>query len=280
MGMTRKGAIKLFLKVAVSALCLWYISKKIDWGTTLELLEGSNKFYLIIATLFFALSKLTSAVRLNLLFDNMRLKLETFENIKLYWLGMFYNLFLPGGIGGDAYKVILLNRKYKSPIKNLTWAVLLDRVSGVVGLVILAIICFCMINSQVWWSVAAVVAIIPMLVINYYVIKLLFSTFLPSFYSTLFLGLAVQVLQIISVFFIMWSVGIDHSFAAYIFIFLASSVAAIFPFSIGGLGVREMVFLWGSGQFILDRQESVYISLLFYLITVFVSFFGIAWNQK
>jgi glycosyltransferase 2 family protein len=33
--------------------------------------------------------------------------------IQLYLLGIYYNLFLPGGIGGDGYKIYLLKQKIK-----------------------------------------------------------------------------------------------------------------------------------------------------------------------
>ena len=29
--------------------------------------------------------------------------LRFFENLKINYIGMFYNIFLPGGIGGDVY---------------------------------------------------------------------------------------------------------------------------------------------------------------------------------
>jgi uncharacterized membrane protein YbhN (UPF0104 family) len=78
----------------------------------------------------------------------------------------------------------------------------------------------------------------------------------------------------------MQSIGIDHSFLAFQLLFLVSSIVAIFPFTVGGLGARELVFLWGAQQFNLLQTEAVYISLLFYLITLVVSLVGIIWVYK
>src|SRR5437773_11838581 len=80
------------------------------------------------------LSKLFSAFRLNIYLRNIRIELPEWENIKLYWLGLFYNLFLPGSISGDAYKVIRLTKQFGIPYKKTTSAVLLDRVTGLLGL--------------------------------------------------------------------------------------------------------------------------------------------------
>jgi uncharacterized protein (TIRG00374 family) len=135
-----KSFLKLFVKIAVTVVCLWYVSRKIDWGKSLLIIEQSNLLWLLLAIVLFTASKIVSSIRINIYFDNINLRISQSQNLKLYWLGMFYNLFLPGGIGGDAYKVILLNRTYQYSAKLLSAAVLLDRISGVVGLGILAVI--------------------------------------------------------------------------------------------------------------------------------------------
>ena len=275
-----KNILKLFIKLAVTAICLWYVSKKIDWTLTWQLLQQSNKWWLIAATILFILSKVVSSYRLNIFFKNIGVDLSEKSNLKLYWLGMFYNLFLPGGIGGDAYKVILLNRKREQSVKLLSAAVLLDRLSGVVGLAILAAIYFSLISTQKSYSTSLLAAIIPALIVYYLFIKKIFPSFIRAFMPTLLLGLLVQVLQVLCAYCIMASVQITENHSAYIFIFLLSSIVAILPFTIGGLGAREVVFLWGSNLFLLDKHQSIYISILFYLITVLVSFVGLRWVYK
>ncbi|MES2776254.1 MAG: lysylphosphatidylglycerol synthase transmembrane domain-containing protein [Bacteroidota bacterium] len=273
--------LKLLMKIAVTVVCLWYVSRKIDWALTWILLQQSNKWWLLAATFLVAASKVVSAFRLNIYFKNIAIDLKTGSSLKLYWLGMFYNLFLPGGIGGDAYKVILLNRKYKEvPAKKIAAAVLLDRISGVVALGLLAVLFFWLIyqsNSYSWWLIAAV---LPGLVIYYWGIKKIFPSFLPGFYSTFFLGLAVQLLQVLCVLCIMQSIGISGHFKEFQLLFLLSSIVAILPFTIGGLGAREVVFLWGATQFALDPHQAVYISILFYLIHLLVSLVGLRWAYR
>ncbi len=39
---------------------------------------------------------------------------------------MFYNLFLPGGIGGDAYKGYVLKKKYEVKTKSVVSILVLD----------------------------------------------------------------------------------------------------------------------------------------------------------
>jgi glycosyltransferase 2 family protein len=273
-----KSFLKLLLKLLVTGVCLWYVGQKIDWADTWRLLVGSNKAWLIFAAVFFTASKVLSSYRLNHFFRDIKLRLNEVANLKLYWLGMYYNLFLPGGIGGDAYKVILLNKRHEAiSAKKIAAAVLLDRISGVAGLGILAAFCFGVIFIQGWIGWGAILLILPGLVVYYFIVKKWFPSFAGSFYPTLWMGMGVQLLQVICVYGIMQSIGIHHFFLEFQLLFLLSSIVAIFPFTIGGLGAREIVFLWGAQQFGLEQAEAVYISLLFYLITVIVSLAGLAW---
>src|SRR5688572_3775918 len=133
-GINANKVIKLLVKLAVTVACLWYISGKIDFEKAGTALNNANWNLLLLALLAFILSKFISAIRLNIYFKNIGIHLSQWTNMKLYWLGMFYNLFLPGSISGDAYKVILLTRKYNVPYRKTTAAVLLDRFSGLAGL--------------------------------------------------------------------------------------------------------------------------------------------------
>src|SRR5829696_7825678 len=126
--------LKLLLKIAITVLCFWYISTKIDFARAWDAFRKADWWFLLLAILAFSFSKLLAAFRLNINFRNIRVLLPEWRNIKLYWLGMFYNLFLPGSISGDAYKVVLLNRRYKTSYKKTSTAVLLDRFSGVLAL--------------------------------------------------------------------------------------------------------------------------------------------------
>ncbi len=265
--------LRLVLKIAVMAVCLWYVSGKIDFEKSKTVLQQSNWFLLFFALLLFVVSKLVSAMRLNIYFKNIGITLSEIENIRLYLLGMFYNLFLPGSVSGDAYKVILLTKRFSIPYKKTTAAVLLDRISGLLGLGILMTTCsyvalnftYSLILSAI--SVGAIIGF-------YYIINRWFKDFISGFWSTLFLGILVQAVQVVCIYTIMHSLSVDKNHTAYIFIFLISSAVSVLPLTIGGLGIREVVFLEGAAYFSLSGETSVIISLLFYLITLVVSATG------
>jgi uncharacterized membrane protein YbhN (UPF0104 family) len=249
---------------------------------TWHLLLQANKWLLTGAVFFFILSKIIAAFRLNIYFRNSNIQLSEASNLRLYWLGMFYNLFLPGGIGGDAYKVIFLKKQQRGETKILTAAVLLDRVSGIIGLVLLAAVISLSLNNTGNDTIVLFLGGLACLAAYYFTLNNILKPLsgLSCFINTLLLGVLVQLLQVVCVFLLVKSINIIQHQPAYILIFLLSSIAAVLPISVGGLGIREMVFLLGSNVFFLDKQQSIYISILFYIITVIVSFTGILWMYK
>lgn len=267
--------LKLFIKFVITVACIWYVSGKIDFDKADKALGEANWWYLLLALILFVLSKVISAIRLNIYFKNINIRLTEWQNTKLYWLGMFYNLFLPGSISGDAYKVVLLTKKYGVPYKKTAAAVLLDRFSGLLGLAILLCIYGFMVLKYPLAQTSLLIGTITAIAALYLAIKFWFKDFISSFLSTLLLGVAVQAAQVICIYFIMAALGIPYHITEYIFIFLVSSVVAVLPLTIGGLGAREIVFLEGSKYFGLIQENSVIISLLFYLVTLLVSALGL-----
>jgi len=266
---------KLLLKITVTIACIWYVSGKIDFVKAGLALKKANLFYLLAALLAFIVSKLLSAVRLNIYFRDIGIHLSAGQNNKLYWLGMLYNLFLPGSISGDAYKVILLTKKYNVAYKKTTAAVLLDRFSGLLGLGLILAVYGSIVLDKTLYIVTIVAGSLTAVLVLWIVIKKWFSDFTGSFLPTLLLGILVQGCQVICAYLIMAALGIPAHITQYIFIFLVSSVVAVLPLTVGGLGIREVVFLEGSKYFGLLQEMSVVISLLFYLITLVTSVFGL-----
>lgn len=266
--------LKLILKIGVTILCFWYISTKINFTRALEALLQANWWWLGLAVFLYAFSKLLSAFRLNINFRNIQLHLPEWENIKLYWLGMFYNLFLPGAIGGDAYKVILLNKKLGAPYKKTSVAVLLDRFSGLLGLgIILSIYGVIVLDSRLY-DLALVAAALLAILGLYLVIRFFFKEFLPGFLPTFLWGLAVQFTQVVCIYCILLSLHLPVRHE-WIFIFLIASVVSVFPVSLGGgLGTRELVFAEGARFFHLNPELGVTVSLLFFLCNVLSCVWG------
>ena len=277
MGNRNKNILKTILKFAVSGGALYIVFRNIDWELTRSILLSAKIGWLILATFFFIASKAVSSYRLNIYFKAIDLTLAQKYNLRLYWIGMFYNLFLPGGIGGDGFKVYLLNKKFDTKVKPLIQASLLDRVSGLAALLFLAGIGYFFINSSElpdWVYYANAVALFLLIPVYSYIVNRFFNVFHSSFWITNFYSLAVQWLQVLSAYFILLALGVSELYLEYQVLFLISSVVAVFPFTIGGVGARELTFILGYTYVGIDENVAVAFSLIFFLITAFVSMFG------
>ncbi len=275
-----KQFLKLFLKITISILCIVFVFKNIDVEQVLITLTSLNYFYLILAAIFFILSKFISSIRLNHFFKDSGVIISEIDNLKLYLLGMYYNLFLPGGIGGDGYKIYYLNNLKNYSKKELLIAILADRISGLVALGILLVVIGLFIIPAYWIKILLVSFTLISITAYYLITVYKFKSFKKSFLLTNTQGLLVQLAQVACVYFLLVSVQVDGNYLSYLFIFLISSVVAILPFTIGGLGAREITFMYGSQFLFLDIASAITISLLFYLITAIVSFGGIYYSFK
>lgn len=275
-----KKKLTTALKLVLTGLALFLVFRKIDTNQLWQITKTIHWFWLVPAILIFVLSKLFTAFRLNLYFKNIGLHISEKLNIKLYLIGMFYNLFLPGGIGGDGYKVYLLNKHFQTPVKSLVQASLLDRLGGLVAIIFLLLVLILPVDlalpfaSQIPWEVLVGVAALLVVPVFWLMQKLLFKFFLPSFWKANGWSMAGQVAQLVCAWFILKSLGVTENFLSYQLVFLLSSIVAVLPLTIGGVGARELVFVYAHTYAGIDEAIAVAFSLLFFLITAMVSLTG------
>jgi glycosyltransferase 2 family protein len=278
-----KNISKVLFRIALSALALYVVFRKVDFNETKNIFLHANPFWLILAFAAFNLSKIISSFRLNIFFEPAGLVLDRLYNLRLYYVGMFYNLFLPGGIGGDGYKIYLLNKFYKTPVKLLISATLLDRISGMVSLSFLAFALALALNIPVggaWPYIIPGSLVIITYPAFYLVFRMLFKKFIASFTGTNIYSLLVQGFQLVSAYCILKSLDMHDLYIEYLVLFLVSSVVAVLPFTIGGVGARDLVFILGSNYLLIDRNTAIAFSLMFFITTAISSFIGIFLETK
>ncbi|HEY1009746.1 MAG: lysylphosphatidylglycerol synthase transmembrane domain-containing protein [Daejeonella sp.] len=267
--------VKLLLKLLVTGLSLYLVSRKVELKDLREAFVESDPVYLLFALVAFVISQIISASRLNTFFRGIGLKISGVYNFKIYLLGMFYNLFLPGGIGGDGYKIFLLRKKFSIKGRKLFQAIFFDRLSGLwaLGLIISTLVIFIPYLGVPNWI--PIIVVLVGTVAYYLVMTRYFQEYSRNFLLIHSKALLVQSMQVVCVIIILYALNYEGKFAPYLFMFLASSLVAIFPFTVGGLGARELVFLYGAQYFQMDQHLAVIISLLFYCISAILSFSGI-----
>ncbi|MFT6796819.1 MAG: uncharacterized membrane protein YbhN (UPF0104 family) [Maribacter sp.] len=275
-------AIATVVKLVVSGLLIYFIFSKIDVQEIGNTLRSSNPYYLGLALVFFLSSKIIASFRLNLYFHQLDVFLTHKSNLKLYFLGMFYNLFLPGGIGGDAYKGYAIKKKFDVATKKVVSVLVLDRLSGLLLLFVYACSLLLLIQQETILALTPLfLAGIPISTLVFWLLNRSFFRYaLPVFWKSVGYSAFVQLAQLISVWFIMKALGIEGHQIAYLVIFLISSIVSVIPLTIGGIGSREATFFYGASLLGLNENISVGISVIFFLITALVSLAGIWYHFK
>ncbi len=268
-----KQCVLFFIKLSVTAIALYVVYTKVSAAFIVQLLLHIKIEWGLAAACLFILSKSFSSIRLHLLFHKNNLLIPALYNHKLYLLGMLYNMILPGGIGGDAYKVIKIKNDYGYAHAPIAKVVFFDRISGLVALCNLAFLLLT-ISYSIPYIYVVVLAVLSLNLLYYMFFCRHFFNGLLSL-KTEWLSWMVQIMQCLCALCIALALNIQEMFIVYQFAFLLSSIVAVIPLSIGGLGAREYVFLAASSYFLLDKDTAVCIGLLFYLISLIVSLAGL-----
>jgi hypothetical protein len=273
---------KAFIKLTITILAFIVVLDNIEFRELASAFGGTNLWFLFPALLFFNISKLTSAFRLNHFFSRIGLAIPTIFNFKLYYICMFYSLFLPGGIGGDGYKIFVLQRDYNVKASRVLYAILWDRIIGVAMLIILISVFFVtssLVESQpllLYGALALFTFTYPMV---WFGIKYFQGNFAGIIIKTAFESLIVQVSQMISYFFILLAFDFKNQYIDYITIFLISSLIAFVPITIGGAGGREVTFLYILRNINLDPSIGILTSMIFFTIAAISSLPGIIFKE-
>ena len=273
-----KKLLLTLVKLVVSIGLILYVFSKIDTQSTFRILKSISPINLILGFLLVLLSKIIASYRLLSYFRIIQIPIKAQTNLQLYFLGMFYNLFLPGGIGGDAYKAYILKKQNPQSSSKRTIAVLvLDRISGLfalftIGVFVLASLQISIFNINSRWSILLLA--LGLLCYRIVIIKG-FAYTKTIFWSTIVYSLFVQGLQVISILFILNGLNISTDMYPYVLVFLCSSIVSVIPLTIGGIGSRELTFVYGAQWFNLSEEKSLGTSMLFFLLNALVSLIGI-----
>ncbi|GAL84453.1 hypothetical protein Solca_3574 [Sporocytophaga myxococcoides] len=268
--------LKLLLKISVSSVALYFVFRSVNIRDIFKIIKNSDYWILFPTVLLYLISKYITAIRFQLFLKVIDINIPDSLNFRLYLLGMYYNLLLPGGVGGDGYKVYYLHKLFKSPLKNLLSLSIIDRVSGMVAILLLGEICavFLFYKHSVLFYLSLIS--LPITLAGYWGgLYLFYKNYLSVFNKTNIQSLSGQLLQVVCIILLLLLVNVKQDYLPYVFVFLVSSIVAAFPFTIGGIGARELTFLYGAEYLNLDMNASVTVSMLFYLITAFSSLCGI-----
>ncbi|MGK2860478.1 MAG: lysylphosphatidylglycerol synthase transmembrane domain-containing protein [Chitinophagaceae bacterium] len=274
------GPVKALIKLGISVAIIVLIVRKIDERLLLEVVGQANPLWVLWALLWFILSKVIAAFRFNLLLHAEDIRMSGMQNLKLYWLCMYYNLLLPGGISGDGYKIKVLMERFSKPFKRIVTITLIDRITGLIALGQLSVILLLYIPEFQKYGLLVIPALLLSMGIGYGIYHWAGGKLTTVWVKTSLQSLGVQGSQAIATLGLVVALGQGLHWADYLILFLISSLVAMIPITIGGAGARELTFLYGSQFLDIHAEKAVAIGFLFYVISTAVSFFGISFSFR
>jgi hypothetical protein len=134
----RKSRLVFLLKAALVLTLLYFLAKKglLSFGQTRNAFIG-NYFWLKAAILIF-LANILSIFRWRLLLKAQDIQITVVQAFRLAFLGMFFNLALPGSVSGDFVKAYYAGQGGIQKTRQAFCSILFDRLVGLSALAVLA----------------------------------------------------------------------------------------------------------------------------------------------
>lgn len=124
------------LKFALSGLLIWYVLRKVDLGAALDQARSVDPAMMALASLLVVGQVVVGALRWRVAMTAVGKALAMVETARVVYIAMFFNLVLPGAVGGDAIRMWKGRRAGLTLVQAVN-SVMLERVATVLGLVLL-----------------------------------------------------------------------------------------------------------------------------------------------
>ena len=237
-----KNKLLGIFQIIVTVFFIYYTLSKIGLNKILEVIKSADLLFILFASIVYFLSQIISSERLWFILKENNLIISSKENVKLYMVGIFYNFFIPGGVGGDAYKGVLMNKKFQWSLKKIYKLLILDRLIGF-GVILCLIIVFSGFILDLEFISEFNFVLAPLYALLFFVGRVLVQKIFNNeivYTKAFFISHIIQILQFGSIILILFSLDVTNNYFTFLYIFLISSVLSIFSF--GGIGIREYVF--------------------------------------
>ena len=135
-----KKYVVLTVKIVLAVFIVWYLLKsgRITEKVFEKLFRLENIPYLLLSGIAFYAAQCMAACRFALILRMIELRFSFIELLKLTLIGNFFNMVLPGSVGGDVIKGIFLIRAEDEGRGRSSGIVIMDRVIGLFALLLLA----------------------------------------------------------------------------------------------------------------------------------------------
>jgi uncharacterized protein (TIRG00374 family) len=303
-----QGRVRRWIKPTVTVLLYALVFYWTDARALTSRLAAARLEYVAAGVLLYGAGQALSAWKWRLLLRPVGLGAVRYGRLlAFYFIGMFFNLFLPTIVGGDAVKAVLLARETGSPVRATT-SVFMERNLGLFALLSIALIAACraprvtimgvtlatltlllfagfvaanvvLATRGVYGLVDRIIAATPLAGMGARATPLheavsAYRAHPALVVGTVLLSFVFQGVVIAVVFLNARALDLQFPFSTVGVFVPLISLAAMIPVSVNGLGVREALYIFFFGRLGASTEVSVSLALLYLAVTLIASLPG------
>ncbi len=279
------------IKILFSLTVVSYFVISIDISQIKNTILNFNIEFLIIVVLAINIRVFLGGVRFYFMVSPFsRTKIMTLT--KHYYIGFMFNNLLPTSIGGDAIRGILLSKETMISKKKGFTLIFLERLIGLYALFALSFIFsfFVDIPSKIMFFTGSIFIISNLIILFHKRILNIFRRFkimeklknmldlLQSSYKRLFFiflfSLLFQIVSVLLVYLIALAFDLKISPLPFFVFVPLIWLFTLIPISFGGVGLREIAFIYLFSMIGLEKEQSFILSLGTYMSFVITGLMG------
>ncbi len=293
----------ILLKAGITLGLFYALVTRIDLNATVGLMAATDWRSVLGIVGVMVLQVIVAVFRWYRIMISKGVHISVRRSARYFWLGLFFNQLLPSSIGGDAIRGYCLVRDGQS-VGRATLSVLLDRILGMAGLVVLIALAIpyamnLINNPEMQWGMMSALLV----VIAGFIAILFIDIFTRRFSSwrvmkglttlasdarqllgsrqglgLVLFSVLIHILSIVVVGMLSSALSIKVDWIALTIIVPITTLLITIPLSIAGWGVREGVMVVGLGYVGIAPEEALALSILYGLLTLVVALPGVlAW---
>ncbi len=178
-------------KLIVSAVLIGFLLSRLSLEEIRQAVESPRWGWLLASLAVYGLSAFGGALQWSWILKVAGIAAPRREIQRLYFIGLFFNNFLPANVGGDAYKIVDLGRQEHRP-HGVFCATLLDRLIGLGALTTLGVLVMAIVSIAGIPLPGSALFLIPVLLMLAMILAFLLSRRIGSQLPGLFHALKME----------------------------------------------------------------------------------------
>ena len=302
--MLKKEKFFFAFRILVTLAILFALFKLIPYKKIIEVFKDSDKVYLFFAGIVFTSCFFLAAGRWQFLLRALEIKVTFWEAFCASFAGLFFNLFFPSFVAGDVFRSLSISHCHGAK-KKVASSVLMDRYSGTIGLVLIALISYffsrnLLPDPKVFTAIAVIS--LGSIVVSLCIFNRAFFLFLTRilrknpkveekiisfhdqlyffkknpkvFLKSLLFSLPIQVLVPLSFFLTALAFGISISVIYFLILVPIIMTIALIPVTIAGAGTREASAVYFFALIGINKSVGLGISLFNLILSILLGILG------